>query len=64
MHVNDSKKCTCSSGAACIGDWGTAKLCKCLKMPLYHIPSCVDLVPHNIEINKIYNNNKKTHTLT
>ncbi len=37
------------SGAACIGDWGRANLCKGLKVPLLHTLMQI-LFPHNIEI--------------
>ncbi len=40
MHVNDEKSVhvQSSSGAACIGDWGKANMCKGLKVPLCLIP--------------------------
>ncbi len=33
------------SGAACIGDWGRANLCKGLKVPLCFIPLNAYLIP-------------------
>ncbi len=55
MLVNDEKMCSCKSlsGAACIGDWGRANLCKGLKVALCFIPLMQILFPHNIEINYI-----------
>ncbi len=40
MHVNDEKGVHVQSlsGAACIGDWGKANVCKGLKVPLCLIP--------------------------
>ncbi len=41
------------SGAACIGDWGRANVCKGLKVPFCFIPLMQILFQHNIEINYI-----------
>ncbi len=41
------------SGAACIGDWGRANLCKGHKVPICFIPLMEILFPHYIEINHI-----------
>ncbi len=61
MHVNDEKVCTCTflNGAACIGDWGRANLCKGLNVPLCFIPLMQILFPYYIEINYIDIKKKK-----
>ncbi len=55
MHFNDEMSAHVHSliGAACIGDWSRANLCRDLMVPLCFIRLMQILFPHYIEINYI-----------